>query len=42
MISYANQYNVQAAGKNHHVNTNQLYDMAGAGDVENDLERKPF
>jgi len=42
MISYANQYDIQAARKNDHVNANQLHDMVGGGDVEDDLERKPF
>ena len=38
MISYANQYNIQAAGKDDHVNANQLNDMVGAGGKRNDLE----
>ena len=30
MISYANQYSIQAAGKDDHVNASQLNDMVGA------------
>ena len=38
-----NQYNVQAAGKDDHVNANKLYDMAAAGGTgANDLESKAF
>jgi len=40
-ISYANQYNIQAAGKDDHVNANQLDDIVGAGGTRNDLKRTP-
>jgi len=33
---------VQAAGKDDHVNANQLNDMVGAGGTRNDLEQTPF
>jgi len=38
MISYPNQYNIQAAGKDDHINENQLNDMVVAGGTRNDLE----
>ena len=34
MISIANQYNMEAAGKDAHVNANQLYDMPAAGGIQ--------
>ena len=42
MISYANQYSIQAAGTDDHVNASQFNDMVGAGGTRNDLEHTPF
>ena len=42
MISYANQYSIQAVGKDEDVNASQLNDMVGAGGTRNDLEHTRF
>jgi len=39
---YANQYLIQATGKDDDANANHLCDTAGADDKENDLRSKPF
>jgi len=38
---YANQYNMQAAGKNDHTNANHLCDTAGADDEGNGSQNSP-
>jgi len=39
---YANEYNIEATGKEDDANANQLHDTVGADDKENVLQSKPF